>query len=84
MGESLPVDKLAADLPKGPHGIADASNSVYSGTAAQTGNCAAVSVRTGKDAAFGQIAKRLARRPPETGFGPGVRHFGLMIMRLIT
>src|ERR1017187_7387785 len=36
-GESLPVDKAAADLPEGQHGICDASNSVFLGTAVQTG-----------------------------------------------
>src|ERR1035437_7712606 len=36
-GESLPVDKAAADLPAGQHGMADAGNSVFLGTAVQTG-----------------------------------------------
>ena len=36
-GESLPVEKTANDLPAGKHGIADASNSVFLGTAVQTG-----------------------------------------------
>jgi Mg2+-importing ATPase len=82
-GESLPVDKAADDLPEGQHGIADASNSVFLGTAVQTGIGTAVIVRTGKDTAFGEIAQRLAMRPPETEFGRGIRHFGLMITRVI-
>jgi Mg2+-importing ATPase len=82
-GESLPVDKAADDLPAGKHGIADASNSVFLGTAVQTGIGTAVIVRTGKDTAFGEIAQRLATRPPETEFGRGIRHFGLMITRVI-
>jgi Mg2+-importing ATPase len=82
-GESLPVDKAAADLPSGQHTIADASNSVFLGTAVQTGIGTAVIVRTGKDTAFGAIALRLAARPPETEFGRGIRHFGLMITRVI-
>ncbi len=82
-GESLPVDKAAADLPEGQHGIADASNSVFLGTAVQTGIGAAVVVRTGKDTAFGEIAQRLATRPPETEFGRGIRHFGLLLTRVI-
>ncbi|MBZ5596362.1 MAG: magnesium-translocating P-type ATPase [Acidobacteriia bacterium] len=82
-GESLPVDKAAADLPAGQHSIADASNSVFLGTAVQTGIGTAVIVLTGKDTAFGEIAQRLAMRPPETEFGRGIRHFGLMIMRVI-
>lgn len=82
-GESLPVDKAADDLPEGQHSIADASNSVFLGTAVQTGIGTAVIVRTGKDTAFGEIAQRLAMRPPETEFGRGIRHFGLMITRVI-
>src|ERR1039458_6442594 len=82
-GESLPVDKTADDLPAGQHSIADACNSVFLGTAVQTGIGTAVIVRTGKDTAFGEIAQRLATRPPETEFGRGIRHFGLMITRVI-
>ena len=82
-GESLPVDKAAGDLPAGQHSIADAGNSVFLGTAVQTGIGTAVIVRTGKDTAFGEIAQRLAMRPPETEFGRGIRHFGLMITRVI-
>jgi Mg2+-importing ATPase len=82
-GESLPVDKAAADLATGQHTIADASNSVFLGTAVQTGIGTAVIVRTGKDTAFGAIAQRLAMRPPETEFGRGIRHFGLMITRVM-
>jgi Mg2+-importing ATPase len=82
-GESLPVDKAASDLPAGQHTIADASNSLFLGTAMQTGIGTAVIVRTGKDTAFGAIAQRLAMRPPETEFGRGIRHFGLMITRVM-
>src|ERR1035437_1763276 len=81
-GESLPVDKAAVDLPAGQHGMADAGNSVFLGTAVQTGIGTAVIVRTGKDTAFGVIAQRLAMRPPETEFARGIRHFGLMITRV--
>jgi len=82
-GESLPVDKAAGDLPAGQHTIADASNSLFLGTAVQTGIGTAVIVRTGKDTAFGAIAQRLAMRPPETEFGRGIRHFGMMITRVM-
>jgi Mg2+-importing ATPase len=82
-GESLPVDKAAGDLPAGQHTIADASNSLFLGTAVQTGIGTAVIVRTGKDTAFGAIAQRLGMRPPETEFGRGIRHFGMMITRVM-
>jgi P-type Mg2+ transporter len=82
-GESLPVEKTTDDLPAGKHGVADASNSIFMGTAVQTGIGTAVIVCTGRDTAFGEIAQRLAMRPPETEFGRGIRHFGLMITRVI-
>jgi len=82
-GESLPVDKAAGDLPAGPHTIADAGNSLFLGTAVQTGIGTAVIVRTGKNTAFGAIAQRLAMRPPETEFGRGIRQFGTMITRVM-
>ncbi len=78
-GESLPVEKTMVDLSEGKHGIADASNSVFLGTAVQTGIGTAVIVRTGKDTACGEIAHRLAARPPETEFTRGTRHFGMML-----
>jgi P-type Mg2+ transporter len=82
-GESLPVEKAAGDLPLRKHGVADASNSVFMGTAVQTGIGTAVIVCTGGNTAFGEIAQRLVMRPPETEFGRGIRHFGLMITRVI-
>ena len=82
-GESLPVEKSARDLSDGKHGVADATNSVFLGTAVQTGIGTAVIVRTGRSTALGAIAQRLAARPPETEFGRGIRHFGLMITRVI-
>ncbi len=78
-GESLPVEKTVADLSKEKHGVADASNSVFLGTAVQTGIATAIVVCTGKDTACGEIAHRLAMRPPETEFGRGVRRFGMML-----
>ncbi|MGZ7039648.1 MAG: magnesium-translocating P-type ATPase, partial [Thermoanaerobaculia bacterium] len=82
-GESVPVAKSANDLPAGKHPIGDAVNSVFLGTAVQTGMASAVIVCTGIDTAFGAIAERLTARPPETEFGRGIRHFGLMITRVI-
>lgn len=78
-GESLPVEKTVADLSQEKHGIAEASNSVFLGTAVQTGIGTAIIVRTGKRTACGEIAHRLAMRPPETEFARGTRHFGMML-----
>jgi len=82
-GESVPVEKSAMDLGTGKHPIGDAINSVFLGTAVQSGMASAVIACTGRDTAFGRIAERLAARPPETEFGRGIRLFGLMITRVI-
>jgi Mg2+-importing ATPase len=52
-------------------------------TAVQTGIGTALVVCTGRNTAFGEIAQRLVMRPPETEFGRGIRHFGMMITRVI-
>ncbi len=82
-GNPCPSTRLPTIFQLGNTALADASNSVFLGTAVQTGIATAVVVRTGKDTAFGEIAQRLATRPPETEFGRGIRHFGLMITRVI-
>jgi Mg2+-importing ATPase len=81
-GESLPVEKTAIELAIKKRGIADASNSIFLGTSVQTGIGTAVVVRTGRDTACGEIARRLAKRPPETEFARGTRHFGVMLTRV--
>lgn len=58
-GESLPVEKNGGDLPKGKHGVADASNTVFLGTAVQTGIGTAVIIHTGTNTLFGEIAQHL-------------------------
>jgi Mg2+-importing ATPase len=40
-------------------------------------------LKTGSQTAFGAIAKRLVVRPEETEFERGLRHFGMLIMRVV-
>lgn len=82
-GESLPVGKQAGDLEPGGHELAEATNSVFMGTAVQSGMGRALVVRTGARTAFGEIGASLAARPPETELDQGLRRFGMMIMRII-
>jgi Mg2+-importing ATPase len=82
-GESLPVEKTIGDLPEGEHDIAGANNSVFMGTDVQTGIGTVVLVATGKNTVIGQIAQRLVMKPPETEFDHGIRHFGMMVTRVI-
>jgi Mg2+-importing ATPase len=68
-----------AQLSKEKNGVADASNSVFLGTAVQTGIGTAVVICTGANTVCGEIAYRLAMRPPEAEFAHGVRRFGMML-----
>ena len=82
-GESLPVEKSVADLPPGPHSAVAATNSVFLGTAVQTGIATVLVVATGRNTALSAVAHDLSARPPETEFGRGIRQFGSMITRVI-
>ncbi|HEY3418180.1 MAG TPA: HAD-IC family P-type ATPase, partial [Armatimonadota bacterium] len=82
-GESLPSEKAATDLVGGPHGITDAVNAVFMGTAVQSGIGRALVVHTGRATAFGDIAAKVIGRSPETEFDRGIRRFGTLITRVI-
>ena len=75
-GESMPAEKEAGDLEIAPRQPADARNVVFLGTSVVSGTATALVVATGPATAFGDIAARLAMRPPETEFERGTRQFG--------
>jgi len=77
-GESLPVEKTPSS------GDPEARESrVYLGTSVVSGSARALVTATGRSTAFGDIAARLAAKPPETEFDRGTRTFGLFIMRAV-
>jgi Mg2+-importing ATPase len=82
-GESLPAEKEAVESDASPENPADARNMVFLGSNIESGTATALVVTTGKDTSFGDIAARLAARPPETDFDRGTRQFGLFIMRIV-
>jgi P-type Mg2+ transporter len=82
-GESMPVEKRALDLAAAPSNAADAENQVFLGTSVVSGTATALISVTGHGTAFGDIAARLATRPPETEFERGIRRFGMFIMRTV-
>jgi Mg2+-importing ATPase len=82
-GESLPAEKEAVESDAAPENPADARNMVFLGSNIESGTATALVVATGKDTSFGDIAARLAARPPETDFDRGTRQFGLFIMRIV-
>lgn len=74
-GESMPVEKSAS----GP----DEETRIFLGTSVVSGTATAVVTATGRATQLGDIAARLAARPPETEFERGTRRFGLLITRTV-
>jgi P-type Mg2+ transporter len=81
-GESMPVEKEAGDQAS-DHLLPDDRDAVFLGTSVVSGTATARVVKTGRTTAFGDIAARLALRPPETEFERGTRHFGFLIMQTV-
>jgi Mg2+-importing ATPase len=81
-GETFPVEKRPG-LALPAAGLTDRTNCVFTGTNVGSGSARALSVLTGLQTAFGQIARRLAVRHPETEFERGVRQFGAMLSRIM-
>ena len=82
-GESLPVEKEASAPSSPTASLTDAQNRVFLGTSVVSGTATALVTATGRATAFGDIAVRLASKPPETEFERGTRRFGLLIMRTV-
>ena len=81
-GESMPVDK-APGTSASTESLLESENCVFVGTSVVSGSATAVVFATGQNTAFGDIALRLATRPPETEFDRGVRQFGILIMETV-
>ncbi len=79
-GESLPVEKEAVDLQAISQDTRD-DHKVFLGTSVVSGTGTALVTATGKSTTFGDIATRLATKPPETEFERGTRQFGLLVMK---
>ncbi len=81
-GETFPVEKkpgvvnVAASL-------SERSNSVFMGTSVSSGTARMLVVQTGKSTVFGQIAGKLALRPPMTEFERGIHRFGYLLTRIM-
>ena len=79
-GESLPVEKEALNLQAISPDISDVYR-VFLGTSVVSGTGTALVMATGRNTTFGDIATRLATKPPETEFERGTRQFGFLIMK---
>ncbi|MBE3567345.1 MAG: magnesium-translocating P-type ATPase [Thermogemmatispora sp.] len=82
-GESLPVAKRAEETATTLAHPAEAPNWVFLGTSVVSGSALALVVATGPRTAFGDVAIRLAQRPPETEFERGLRRFSFLILETV-
>ncbi|MFI5386196.1 MAG: HAD-IC family P-type ATPase, partial [Fimbriimonadales bacterium] len=74
-GESLPVEKEV--------GTGTDEELVFLGTSVVSGTATALAEKTGPDTRFGDIARRLRIKAPETEFEAGIHRFGLLIMKVV-
>jgi P-type Mg2+ transporter len=81
-GETFPVEKVPGPVAANA-GLTERTNCVFMGTNVGTGTARALIVQTGTATAFGQIAKKLTLRPPETEFERGIRHLGYLLTEVM-
>ena len=82
-GESLPVEKEVGKPATDAMPLLERLDLVFLGTSVVSGAATAIVLKIGRATAFGDIAVRLATKPPETEFERGMRHFSLLIMRTV-
>ncbi len=81
-GETFPVEKMPG-VSAARAGLAERGNCVFMGTSVSSGSAQILIVRTGKASVFGQIAGKLALRPPLTEFERGLQRFGNLLTRIM-
>ena len=79
-GEPYPVEKRAGAISATSPG--EASNALFRGAVAQTGEAIALAVGTGRATLFGTAASALAQAQAPSPFQRDLREFGLVIARL--
>ena len=81
-GESAPALKSPRDGDLDPGRDEDRAGLVFFGTSVVSGAGRALIVATGARTSYGEIARRLTERAPETDFQHGIRAFGLLVARV--
>jgi Mg2+-importing ATPase len=81
-GESFPVQKQPGAAPADAS-LGERTNCLFMGTSIRSGTARVLIVETGARTVFGQIARRLSLRPPETEFERGIRQFGALLTRIM-
>jgi P-type Mg2+ transporter len=81
-GETFPVQKVPGVV-SAQAGLAERANCVFMGTSVRSGTARALVAATGRATVFGQIADKLALRPPLTEFERGIQRFGYLLTRIM-
>lgn len=81
-GESFPVEKHSAPSPVDAP-LAGRTNVVFLGTSVRSGTARMLAVTTGQASAYGAIAARVSGGGEETDFERGIRHFGILLTRVM-
>jgi len=82
-GESMPVAKQKEMLNK-EKDLNEFSNILFAGTSLLTGTAKAIVVATGSQTQFGSIATSLSEADEDNEFVMGIKHFSLLIVRIIS
>jgi Mg2+-importing ATPase len=82
-GETFPLEKQPGTVAEGAD-LAARGNCVFKGTSVRSGTATALVVETGSNTVFGRIGGALLAPPPETEFERGLRHFGGLLMQIMT
>jgi Mg2+-importing ATPase len=82
-GESMPVFKKAENLKSMPSSYHEAFNLAFSGTDVLKGEARGLVVATGKNTAFGQIAKLAGESRKVSDFEKGISRFSQFILKLV-
>jgi Mg2+-importing ATPase len=81
-GETFPIEKQLDPVPAAA-GLTERTNCVFMGTNVHSGSARLLVVQTGTATAFGQIARKLTLRPPETEFERGIRRLGYLLTEVM-
>jgi Mg2+-importing ATPase len=81
-GETFPVLKQPGVSPENSS-LAERSNCVFMGTSLRSGTAGMLVVRTARNTVYGSIAESMTGTEPENEFERGLKHFGLLLLRIM-
>ena len=79
-GESVPVEKFAAEHGAAPSSPLELRTVAYLGTSVGSGSATAVVVATGGDTYLGGMAESLQEQEPPTAFDRGIQRFTMLML----